>query len=172
MVLFFRLIMEMMDSLPTYDNLPWDLIVSALQGSLSPDEDREFTKWLAVSEENQRQYDRLQQIWKDRLADYMVYHGADELKALEALHARIDNKGVIPMYQSKGTPMTRRWVAAAAVLVLTIGASWWYFSGRRSYVAFETASNEQRNISLPDGSTVKLDPETRIQLVPGYNKAV
>jgi transmembrane sensor len=161
----------MMDSQPTYDNLPWDMIVSALQGTLSPGEEVEFLKWLALSEENQRHYEQLQRIWKDTLADYKVYRAADEVKALEALHARIDNKGVIPIFLAKGTPMTRRRMAAAAVLILSIGASWWYLSGKKGGVGYETDSNEQKSISLMDGSTVDLNPQTRIQLVPGYNKA-
>jgi transmembrane sensor len=160
-----------MDSLPTYDNLPWDMIVSALQGTLSPGEELEFLKWLAISVDNQLRYDQLQRIWKDRLADYMVYHEADEVKALEALHARINNKRVIITYIAKGTPM-RRWMAAAAVLLLAIGASWWYLSGHRGSVGYQTASNERKSISLPDGSTVELNPQTRIRVVPGYNKAV
>jgi transmembrane sensor len=160
-----------MDSLPTYDNLPWDMIVSALQGTLSPGEELEFRKWLAISADNQLQYDQLQRIWKDRLANYMVYREADEVKALEALHARINNKRVIVTYFAKGTPTMRRWMAAAAVLLLAIGSSWWYLSRQRGSVGYETASNERKSISLPDGSTVELNPQTHIQVVPGYNKA-
>jgi len=162
----------MMDSLPTYDNLPWDMIVSALQGTLPPGEEPEFRKWLAISADNQLQYDQLQLIWKDRLADYMVYREADEIKALEALHARINGRDVSIPYLAKRVPLMGRWMAAAAVLLLAVSASWWYISRESGSIGYETASNEKKSISLSDGSTVELNPQTRIQLVPGYNKAV
>src|SRR5258708_2702398 len=160
-----------MDFLPTYDNFPWDLIVSALRGDLSPDEDLRFRQWLGDNQDNQQKYDQLRRIWKDRLANYVVYREADEAKALEALHRRISDRRVIATNLAKGAPMIKRWMAAAAVLLLAVGAGWWYLAGKSSPVLYETASNEQKSIALPDGSTVDLNPQTRIQVAPGYNKA-
>lgn len=159
-----------MDLFPTYDNLPWDMIVSALQGTLTPDEELQFRQWLAVSEDNQQKYDQLQRIWKDRLANYMVYREADEMKALEAVHRKISDSRVIATGFAKGAPMMRRWMAAAAVLLLTVGAGWWYLAGKSSSIQYETASNEQKSIALPDGSTVDLNSQTRIRVSTGYNK--
>ena len=159
-----------MDSLPSYDNLPWDMILSALQGTLSPDEELQFRQWLAISADNQQQYDQLQRIWEDRLADYMVYQEADGIKALAALRQRISNRSVSATYITKGTLVMRRWAAAAAVLLLAAGAGWWYLSGKSASVGYETAYNEQKSVSLPDGTTMDLTPQTHIEVVPGYNK--
>lgn len=166
-----------MDSQSTYDDLPWELIVSALQGHLSPDEDLRFRQWLALSADNRQKYDRLQQLWTEGMADYVFYRAADEAKAWEALRGRLGDR--IPMQEpatiagapGKRVQMIRQWVAVAAVFLGTIGAGWWYLSGRNAPVLYETALNEQKKISLPDGSTVVIHPQTRIRVAHDYNKA-
>ncbi|HWK03149.1 MAG TPA: FecR domain-containing protein [Puia sp.] len=153
-----------MDSLPIYDNLPWETIASALQGTLSADEDLRFREWLALSPDNQHTYDRLQQIWKDKLADYAYYREADEEKAWEALQRT--------MFQHSGgkvASMSTRWLAAAAILLLVVGAGWWYLSRKSAGILYETAL-EQKKLSLPDGSTIVISPETRIRVASDYNK--
>ncbi|HEX9509252.1 MAG TPA: FecR domain-containing protein [Puia sp.] len=174
-----------MDFLPTYDNFPWDLIVSALRGDLSPDEDLQFRQWLADNPDNQQKYDQLQQLWKEGMADYIFYQEADEVKAWDALQRRMGDRGsaggntgserdeakVISASFRKRAPLIKRLVTVAAVFLLAIGTGWWYFFGKNGPILYETAVNEQRKISLPDGSTMVLKPQTRIQLVRRYNKA-
>jgi transmembrane sensor len=159
-----------MDSQPTYDNLPWDMIVSALQGALSPEEDLQFREWLALSPDNQQKYHQLQQIWKDKMADYIIYREADEAKAWEALQQSLGASG--PPHPSVGRriPMIRRWIAVAAVFLLAVGAGWWYLSRMNAPILYETAL-EQKKISLPDGSIVLINPQTRIRVSREYNKA-
>src|SRR5882762_6166911 len=94
---FLCLIMETMDSPSTYDDLPWELIVPALQGELSPDEDVRFRQWLDLSADNRQKYDRLLKIWKNGLADYTLYRQADEIKAWGALQGRMGNSS--PTYE-------------------------------------------------------------------------
>lgn len=164
-----------MDSLPTYDNLPWDMIVSALRGELSPDEELRFRQWLAVSGDNRQKYDQLQRVWKEVLADYLVYRDVDARKALEAFHRRIGDSHPAATQVEKGVPRmsigrSQRWMAAA-VLLLAVGTGWWYFARRPISILYETAFNEQKSISLPDGSTVVLNPQTRIRVAPGFNEA-
>jgi len=163
-----------MDPQPSYNNLPWELIVSALQGTLSPEDDRQFREWLAISLDNQQKYDQLQQIWKERMADYTIYTEADEDKAWEVLHRSISGsaKGVAQSSVSVARPvrMIQRWTAVAAVLLLTAGAGWWVLSGRNAPMLYETAL-EQKKVSLPDGSTIVINPQTRIQVAREYNKA-
>jgi transmembrane sensor len=184
-----------MDSQSTYDDLPWELIASALQGRLSPEEDLRFREWLAVSESNRDKYDQLLRVWKDGMGDYVFYQEANEDKAWEALREKMGDKGRTEgkggtedrdrMGEDRigeersgeerkgkngnGVISIKRWmaVAAAAALLLVAGAGWWYMSGR-SAIQYETA-NEQKKISLPDGSTVVLNPQTHIQLARNYN---
>lgn len=150
-----------MDSQPTYDDLPWDLIASAIQGELTPDEDLRFREWLALAG-HQEKYDRLLQVWKDGMTDYAMYQEADEGKAWEVLQTKMN--GNAPVISLK------RWMAAAAVILLTAGAGWWYFSEKGTTVQYATAAHEQKAIPLVDGSTIVMQPQTNIRVAPNYNK--
>src|SRR5690349_2420648 len=73
----------------TYDDLPWQLIVPALHGELSPEESGPFEEWLAASPVNREKYQRLLHIWREGIADYTVYAQADEKQAWEALRGQL-----------------------------------------------------------------------------------
>lgn len=61
---------------------------------------------------------------------------------------------IIPMPVSRGF---QRWVAAASVL-LAIGLCWaGYQYWNSQYISYETGYNQQRTVSLPDGSRVVLN---------------
>jgi transmembrane sensor len=184
-----------MDSLPTYNNFPWELIISALEGGLSLDEALQFQQWQDLSEANREKFDQLQQIWKDGLADYILYKEADENKGWESLQGRMGNTLskepaattepaateetadtrqeaiVIDGAFGKRVPMIKRLMAVAAVVLVAVGAGWWYLSGKTSSIMYETAADEQKKIALSDGSTIVLKPQTRIQLAGNYNKS-
>ena len=159
-----------MDVQPSYNNLPWDMILSALQGSLSPEEDVAFREWLDSSAENRQNYEHLQRVWKDKLADYIPYAEADEGKAWEALQRTISQRSSARTPAERKLPMIPRWAAAAAVILLATGAGWWYLSRKNAPTLYETA-REQKLISLPDGSTVDINPQTRIRVAHEFNKA-
>lgn len=164
-----------MDSLPTYDNFPWDLIVAALQDNLAPEEELIFREWLALSEENREQYERLQQLWKEGLTDYVFYREADEGRGWEALRQRIGGSGeigssrVVSAFPPQRLPVVRRWMAVAALLLLVAGAGWWYFARPNAPLVYATAG-EQKKMSLPDGSLMVIEPQTRIRVARDYNK--
>jgi transmembrane sensor len=152
-----------MDALSRYDDLPWDLILSALQGTLLPEEEELFRQWLAQKEDYRVHYEKLQRLWKQGLADYGVYVEADEKKAWKALQQRMENnKGAV-------LPLIKRWMAVAAVVLLAAGATWWYRSANNGPLSYETAG-EQKKIALADGSTVVITPQTRIEIARDYNK--
>ncbi|MBN9381385.1 MAG: FecR domain-containing protein [Chitinophagaceae bacterium] len=161
-----------MDPQSSYNDLPWELIVPALQGELSPEEELRFQEWLASSGNNREQYDRVQRMWKEGMGDYMLYKGADEGKAWEALREKMGDGGekMGDRGQRKGVVYMRRWTVAAAVLLLAAGAGWWYMAGKTASVQYRTVVGEQRTVSLPDGSTVVLSGQTRIELDHDYNK--
>ncbi|HLZ87716.1 MAG TPA: FecR domain-containing protein [Puia sp.] len=190
-----------MDPNATYDDLSWELIVLALQGELSPEDELRFHQWLASSAANREHYEGLARIWKEGVADYPFYEQANETQGWVALRQKMEagqagweeagkaglgeaaqaGRGeagqegreearVIPVGAGKRVIGMARRMAVAAVLLLMAGAGWWYLSGRGSATAYETAANEEKNIPLPDGSTVQLQPRTRIEVAAGYNK--
>ncbi|HXB08696.1 MAG TPA: FecR domain-containing protein [Puia sp.] len=152
-----------------YDSIPWELVEPALHGELAPADDARLQEWLSASAENSRVYERLQELWKAGLADYPAYLDADADKGWTHLREKIGMEG--PMMQPVGIsrPAISRYLAAAAVLVLIIGGGWWFLANRNTAGAYQTVSGERRNLSLPDGSIVDLDPQTKIQIVSGYD---
>jgi transmembrane sensor len=59
----------------------------------------------------------------------------------------------------------RRWVAAAAVLLVIVGgAELWRMSQRGGETGYATAAGEQRTVALADGTQIILEPETRLRV--------
>jgi transmembrane sensor len=187
-----------MDPLHQYDDLPWELIESALHDRLSPDEELQLSKWLAASADNQQIYTRLQKLWKESLSDYKVWREADETKAWESVRQRIggqqglrdpqtisEQQTIIeqqtisdqqkipepqllrPDFRNARTRIIK--MAAAAIVLLAIGTTWWYRTQMNHPFTYVTADNEHRKIALPDGSTVIIDPNTLLRVAADYN---
>ncbi|HEV2355949.1 MAG TPA: hypothetical protein VGR89_16985, partial [Puia sp.] len=94
---------------------PWELITSALQGELAPEEEQRLQAWLAESTGNQEEFERLQRLWKEGVADYPRYLEADETRAWSDLQSRLDPAPAPRIGW-------RRWaVAIAAVFIITTG---------------------------------------------------
>jgi transmembrane sensor len=160
-----------MDFPHTYDDIPWELIESALQGTLSPEEELRFREWQSASTTNQQKYEQLQDLWKNALTDYEAYRKADAEKAWESLQDAINEKKIIRPYDFARRLLIRRLAAAAVVLLLVTFIGLRYRPGRAAAaVPYETAGGEQRKISLPDGSIVDLSPRTRIEVAGDYDK--
>jgi len=164
-----------------YNDLPWDLIVAALQGGLSAGEETQFQQWLALSDVNRSVYERLQRMWKEGMTDYPLYQQASEERAWEelkhrmgedvrsekAMEARIE-KISGEAARNKGRLVTMKWAAVAAVLLLLAGGEWWYVSRRGDQ--YVTAAAETKQIPLQDGSMVVLSEHTQLRVESGYNK--
>lgn len=171
-----------------YNELPWDLILSALQGELSGEEEMQFQQWLALSSDNRNTYERLQRMWAEEMKDYTFYQQADEGGAWKELRSRMgefmlpEGAGARPeedvesrlaaidsrAAQGRGRLLTMKWAAVAAVVLLLAGGEWWYVSRRGDQ--YMTVSHETKQVSLSDGSMVVLNENTRIRVEPGYNK--
>ncbi|HVU57309.1 MAG TPA: FecR domain-containing protein [Puia sp.] len=182
-----------MDPQSPYNDLPWDLIVSALQGELSPEEALLFQQWLASSADNRGTYERLQGLWKEGMTDYVFYRQANADGAWKELQQRMVGDGGRNLQEGgkraeeeadeiearvdeisegaargKNRVLMMKWAAVAAVVLLLVGGEWWYVSQRGQQYA--TAEGEVRQVPLPDGSTVGMSEQTQIRVEPGYNK--
>src|SRR5215475_9844874 len=107
---------------PIYDNeLPWSLIEAALQGELTSEDKLRLESWLMESPANREHFERLEQVWKEGVADYPRYLEADETRAWNEMQALLD-PGATP----RMTIAWWRWTAAAvALLVIVGGAELW-----------------------------------------------
>ncbi|HEY4108069.1 FecR family protein [Puia sp.] len=162
-----------MDPLHKYDDIPWELVEPALRGELSPADDARLQEWLGASDENRRVYERLQELWKTGLADYPAYRDADADRAWMHLHEKMGREGPgtersAPQSIGARRFTLSRYLVAAAVVVMVVGGGWWFLEKKNAGVVYRTTRGERRNLSLPDGSTVELDPQTSLTVAPGY----
>jgi len=169
-----------MEPLSPYNDLPWELIVPALRGEQTPEEERGFQEWLDASADNRQHFLRLQEMWKEGLTDYVFYQQADEVKGWGALQGRmgevretlqekVEQGKIVQGGFGQRVRSVRRWMAAA-IIVVAAGAAWWYMTGKTGGIQYSTAAGQQRTVSLPDGSSIDLDAETQVRLTEGFNQ--
>lgn len=163
-----------MHSQSTYEDLPWQLILLALQVELTPEDQVLFDAWLGASPANILIFERLQKLWLEDLAGYVPYSQADETTAWNVLKTKLGED--VPAEDGPGgrdKPFWgfQTWGIAAVLALLVLGVGTWIFVGRGQPIQYATASGQQRTVALPDGSTLTLQPRTRVQVAAGYNKA-
>jgi ferric-dicitrate binding protein FerR (iron transport regulator) len=100
-------------------------------------------------------------------------------KAWDKLHNRLANHGEIPGTGAEAMPLTKHtWflmtpfrIAASLLFLALIGASLFYLSIKAHNVTVTTTSNDRvRNITLPDGSSVYLNANTRLVYSKKFNR--
>ncbi|HEV2478648.1 MAG TPA: FecR domain-containing protein [Puia sp.] len=134
-----------------------------MQDELTKEQELQLNEWLDVSAANRETYERISRLYREGLADYPLYAAAREDKAWAKVRGRM-GKGRARVLTLKS------WAAAAAVVLVVAGGGWWYLSGRSRGVVYATTAGEQQSVSLPDGSTVVLGPQSHIELAKGYDK--
>lgn len=158
-------------NIPNEHIIPWDLIVPAMEIKNSPEEQEQLEIWLSADEENRRFFNHLKDNWEEGLADYNIYINADESIAWQQLQFQITNANGATVVDGKFNVKRSfylRWVAAAIVVVLA--GTYLWFTSKRDNIIYETAVNEQKQVTLPDGSTIQLSADTRIEVGKDYNQ--
>lgn len=154
------------------ENIPWELIAASLQGDLDAEGTAKLEQWLSLSTANREKYSQWQRLWPGGLTNYELYLSADAPAGWTSLQERISGEGSSEAKLIRGSfgKKIRTRLAAAAVIVLLAGAGWLYFTRPAPADLYYAAENEQKNILLPDGSSVALQPLTSIQVAGDYNK--
>lgn len=161
-----------MDTSPKYD-FPWELIADSLSGSLSIEGELQFRQWLASDPDNKEKYARLHELWENGMVDYQFYQMANEQEAWNALKTKLSFKGAtrdIPEPFNIGQLDLKRYFAFAAILMVLVGFGFLISIMHKNPTIYETSYNEQKGITLPDGSNIVLKPQTKIKVLPDYNK--
>jgi transmembrane sensor len=135
-----------------------DLLVKYASGECSTAEAEKLKDWLSMNPDNQKQLDEILLIL--RQIEYFSRPGTvDENRAWLNLQSRIDSRADKPA----ANMFARRWVSAAAILVVLIGIFWMYrssFGTRQKSADVVTMSISSGgkiiNATLPDGSAVML----------------
>ena len=134
------------------------LILSYLQGELSPEARQEFESWRSESEENRRMVDQFQHIWQLTGNKKIDFQSQEEWRKLaSSLHAAPEASVRKLNVQGKD------WLKiAAAVLVVLLSSGIVYLTVFRVHeVRIQTADNNLHAV-LPDGSEVWLNRNSRL----------
>lgn len=133
-----------------------------------------FDAWLMESPSHVREFLLLSAV--DRALDSVDCAGRHDVTALLA-QARQEPVALRPISQSASAkdPVRRertswRWLAAASIALLVLGAAGWQWQQRSDWQEFSTATGEQRTLKLSDGSVVALNTQSRLQV--RYSAAV
>lgn len=155
----------------TNDTIPWELITQSLTDSLSVEEELKLQRWLSISENNRKQYEQISKVWKADSGDYKIYKEADENASWQNFQHKIKpgNK-VIPLdakERSKNKGI-RYLVAFAAVFAGLLVLGILLFKNQETAMVYETKANA-RKVMLKDGSSITLQPNTKIEIDEDYN---
>lgn len=160
------------------------------QDGLTPEEEAELEEWLAADPAHSKALEQVEGVW-GRLEE-LPGEGVDALKAgLPQRDARSALPPAImapareatePLRPTRPSPPTslgrRSWLlglgrfvpqaAAAAVAFGVVGGGWYGWNVWQHQPVFEqaftTARGQQQNVKLPDGSILKMDTATRIEV--------
>lgn len=161
------------------DETIWIVLTRSLSGEASPREEETLKDWISESEENRALYRQICSVWDEEPSPVsnapFLY---DYEKGLNRLREKISNS------ERKRTTRHRKWIArrnrrirryalslAATILIVVLTSiSYITLQNYEEPFLFSYATNdfEQRLITLPDGSVVRLNSGSRLDVDADY----
>lgn len=151
----------------------------SLSGEATPREEEALQDWISESEENRAFYYQIRTIWREEpspVSDASFFY--DYQRGLTRLQEKMSRS------DQKQTARHRRWIArrnrrirhyalsVAAIILVIVMTSVSYFTHQyyEEPLLFSYATNdfEQRLITLPDGSVVRLNSGSRLDVDADY----
>lgn len=165
-----------MNNSEKYD-IPWEVIADFLTGNMKDDGEHKLKLWLSSDPENEREFLKIQELWKKGTEEYRYYRMANETEAWNALQTKIgldrppeERSRVIRTDFSQRRRFIRNLLAIASVCIGVI-AVMWYFTVRNNTEVYSTGSSGQKSIALSDGTVINLQPMTRVEVPKGFNSS-
>lgn len=150
-------------------NLPSEiiqLIAGHLRETNSPEQEKKFAEWLAVSG-NDAEYNKYLKIWKE-IAEASA-DSFDTERAWSELNRRLAEERRRNFFSSRIVRVSAGIAAAAAVAFVSIFSYNIYESSGSKAVEFASVSGKSR-VSLPDGSDVTLDTGASVSYEESFGK--
>ncbi|MCP4123013.1 MAG: DUF4974 domain-containing protein [Bacteroidetes bacterium] len=147
------------------------LILKSFQGTLTTEEQQQLEQWLKEDATHHELFDKLETSWKQAESYKEDFH-VDLDKGWQSIQSRIsevkETPRIIPFWQLSA-------VRIAASLVLLIGIGWAalnFFNRDHAgqFATHITSSDEVKEISLPDGTTVWLNENSEISYPEKFNQ--
>ncbi len=124
-------------------------------GQMTDDDQRALRAWLASSTENNRDFLRAEAVW--RICGTLAGN-----PGIQAELARLRRKSQRRTMRALWSRAPRGWLAAAAAAVLSIAIATFWVAARSKIDWHDTASGEQRVVSLSDGSSIAINTDSRV----------
>ena len=142
------------------------LILNYLQGTLTPEEHQAFKTWLTESEEHRKTVESFQQVW---LLSESKRGEADFQQAEEwtRLQRSIDQKARRTVLFIPNSYWLR--IAASIIFFAVTSIALYQIVFRRTETVHETSLQTQ-HLTLPDGSKVWLNENSRIEYANDFNE--
>lgn len=156
------------------NNIPWDLISEAVVHGLPAEEKRLLQQWLDADPLNRQLFERISHAWSTDMEEYSLYQQADEEKAWSLLQNQIapNTRPQTVLSVVRRVPAIKRvaiWTSVAASILVAVLILFFMYDHLQP-ITYATASGEVKYILLPDGSKVKLDPSTQMEVASDFNK--
>ncbi len=150
-----------------YGHMDDGLLVKYLIGETDDEENLLVEKWLEASDENRKEYARMQKVWQGTLSAPKAPVNTDA--AWAKLSAQIDEDEQAEVKEPVLRTLRPRWNwAAAAILLALIGlfGVFQYFSGQDITVISKDMLVQQ---TLPDGSSVALNANSELEYAKDFD---
>ena len=140
-----------------------------LTGELTDTEREELFAWVNTSEVNKAAFDEMQEIWS-LSADVEEDFEADVSVAWD----KVSKRTIVKEAKIVRYPWSKQLLRIAAVIFVVIGAYWVVENWIRTApdIVHQTAANEKTQITLPDGSQVWLNENTKIAYAEKFDPRV
>ena len=140
-----------------------------LSGEATPEEQKQFNKWLKQSEENQEIYNAYRDFCDNvTITEYQLRHSAAEKKSKQ-----------IPQLKTSSYNRWHFWVAAASVIVIATFSVFFFMDkynplsesrqAQNNIVLKSNPKGQKSKILLPDGSVVWLNSSSSIEYAESFS---
>ncbi|HJZ40212.1 MAG TPA: FecR domain-containing protein [Bacteroidales bacterium] len=154
----------------------WNLLAKYFAGETNDGGNDVIAQWLEKSPANRKLFNNLksdQKIMDTAPVRFNVDNAWDKLHKRIVDHDIIQEpvRKVIPVTQPNRYLITPFRIAASLLFLAIIGASLVFLASKGRSITVSTASNDRvRNITLPDGSAVYLNANTRLAYSKKFNQ--
>ncbi len=158
------------------------LYAKSLNGELNEYEKRYLEEWLAASEENQRMYNELKEVWKNSKPpvvpdipdidnEWMKFQ--HQLQSHQLVNRRKINDFIKNIFLGMHNFLTKKYVVAvyaAVILLVIVGFFLWEYYFTSTSFKVITPKGEKTLITLSDGTKVHLNCESSLKCGDGYGR--
>jgi ferric-dicitrate binding protein FerR (iron transport regulator) len=151
------------------------LILRRLSRQTSPAEEARLQHWLDADPVNLLEYQSVEKTWQD--CGSVLHHRTFDQKAawekIDPLRAVSPAISTTRAAHPQRSIARKTMLAAASILLVLSSAAWWYYTTlQRSSFRLITAEHVNREITLPDGSSVFLRKGATLRYPGSFNSTV